>query len=228
MRFDCDTLLFLPAGSTPLARKGLVSTDSGGLEAIIAAAKKRKASGQSDGEEFSIDLSKLSLEQLEQLREKAREKQWEDEWWASYVKQEEEKKVTQDKEVAQKDKATISQYNMTLTRWGGVGWFPGCSEVVFVEGRGTQKQWGTRGHHCATKCGCRDGCWVCWSRLVAASTLERPHTRLTTRATAAAAAVRAVPRRATKECVCFLCVYPACLFHTGRTCTSWQRTATCL
>jgi hypothetical protein len=112
----CD--LHPPAGSTPLARKGLVSTDSGGLEAIIAAAKERKASGQSDGEEFSIDLSKLSLEQLERLREKAREKQWEDEWWASYVKQESDKKTAQDKEVAQKDKATISQYNMTLTRWG--------------------------------------------------------------------------------------------------------------
>lgn len=126
---DSNTLLFLPAGSTPLARKGLVSTDSGGLEAIIAAAKKRKASGQSDGEEFSIDLSKLSLEQLERLREKAREKQWEDEWWASYVKQESDKKTAQDKEVAQKDKATISQYNMTLTRWGGVG-SGVCSEVI--------------------------------------------------------------------------------------------------
>lgn len=104
----------------PLARKGLVSKDSGGLEAIVAAAKKRKASGQADGEEFSIDLSKLSLEQLERLREKAREKQWEDEWWNSYVKFETDKKAAQEKEYKQKDKQTISQYNITLTRYVGL------------------------------------------------------------------------------------------------------------
>jgi hypothetical protein len=95
----------------------LVSKDSGGLEAIVAAAKKRKASGQADGEEFSIDLSKLSLEQLERLREKAREKQWEDEWWNSYVKYETDKKAKDEKDYKQKEKQTISQYNITLTRW---------------------------------------------------------------------------------------------------------------
>jgi hypothetical protein len=93
------------------------SSSDGGLEAIVAAAKQRKASGQAAGDEFSIDLSKLSLEQLERLREKAREKQWEDEWWASYVKQETDKKEAQDKESKQKDKQTISQYNITLTRY---------------------------------------------------------------------------------------------------------------
>lgn len=106
---------------SPLARKGLVDRgggihEAGGLEAIVAEAKRRKASGQSDGQEFSIDLSKLSLEQLERLREKAREKQWEDEWWNSYVKYETDKKAAQEKEYKQKEKQTISQYNITLTR----------------------------------------------------------------------------------------------------------------
>jgi hypothetical protein len=111
----------LPSACT--GRKGLggsgsiSSSSDGGLEAIVAAAKQRKASGQAAGDEFSIDLSKLSLEQLERLREKAREKQWEDEWWNSYVKQETDKKVAQDKESKQKDKQTISQYNITITRY---------------------------------------------------------------------------------------------------------------
>lgn len=163
----------LPAGSTPLARKGLVSTDSGGLEAIIAAAKKRKASGQSDGEEFSIDLSKLSLEQLERLREKAREKQWEDEWWASYVQQESDKKTAQDKEVAQKDKATISQYNMTLTRWGGVG-SRVCSQVIVRGKGGGTDGLGHKGLLCK-QVSLQQWVLGCLSRLAAASTLERGH-----------------------------------------------------
>jgi hypothetical protein len=121
--------VYCPAGS-PLSRKGLVSgssADEGGLAAIVAAAKKRKASGQADGEEFSIDLSKLSLEQLERLREKAREKQWEDEWWKSFVKAEDEKKAKDEKEWKQKEKQTISQYNITLTRY----------VMVYVMGGGT-------------------------------------------------------------------------------------------
>lgn len=111
-------------GSNPLARKGLADKDPGGLEAIVAEAKRRKASGATGGPEFSIDLSKLSLEQLERLREKAREKQWEDDWWNSYVKYETDKKAAQDKEWKAKEKQTISQFNLTLSRcvcvW--VGW----------------------------------------------------------------------------------------------------------
>ena len=122
-------LLFLVvAHAGPFPRKGLVdkgsSQDPGGLEAIVAAAKTRKASGQTDGEEFSIDLTKLTLEQLERLREKAREKQWEDEWWNSYMKYETDKKAAFDKEYKQKEKQTISQYNYTLTRW--VQGLPSC------------------------------------------------------------------------------------------------------
>jgi hypothetical protein len=114
-----------PAGAA-LARKALVGSSSstgrdlGGLESLITAAaksQKGKAAGQAAaGQEFSIDLSKLSLEQLERLREKAREKQWEDEWWNSYMKYESDKKAAQEKEHQEKEKKTISKYNITLTR----------------------------------------------------------------------------------------------------------------
>lgn len=64
-----------------------------------------------------MDLSKLSLEQLERLKEKARERQWEDEWWKMYMKKEEERKIKLAKEHAGKEKEVISEFNITLTRY---------------------------------------------------------------------------------------------------------------
>lgn len=63
-----------------------------------------------------VDLSRLSLEQLERLKEKAREKQWEDEWWKLYMKKEEERKSKLIKEYQGKEKEVIIEYNITLTR----------------------------------------------------------------------------------------------------------------
>jgi hypothetical protein len=64
-----------------------------------------------------VDLSKLTLEQLERLKEKAREKQWEDEWWKLYQKKEDERREKVAASYRSKEKTTISMYNMTLTRW---------------------------------------------------------------------------------------------------------------
>uniref|UniRef100_A0A383W3X9 Nucleotide-diphospho-sugar transferase domain-containing protein n=1 Tax=Tetradesmus obliquus TaxID=3088 RepID=A0A383W3X9_TETOB len=63
-----------------------------------------------------VDLSKLTLEQLERLKEKAREKQWEDEWWKLYQKKENERREKVAASYRSKEKTTISMYNMTLTR----------------------------------------------------------------------------------------------------------------
>lgn len=65
-----------------------------------------------------MDLSKLSLEQLERLKEKAREKQWEDEWWKMYMKKEEERKSKIIREYQGKEKEVITAYNITLKRCG--------------------------------------------------------------------------------------------------------------
>jgi hypothetical protein len=64
-----------------------------------------------------VDLSKLTLEQLERLKEKAREKQWEDEWWKLYQKNENQRREKVAASYRSKEKTTISIYNMTLTRW---------------------------------------------------------------------------------------------------------------
>eukprot|EP00882_Tetradesmus_deserticola_P025734 GHRQ01028293.1.p1 GENE.GHRQ01028293.1~~GHRQ01028293.1.p1 ORF type:complete len:344 (+),score=91.62 GHRQ01028293.1:276-1307(+) len=63
-----------------------------------------------------VDLSKLTLEQLERLKEKAREKQWEDEWWKLYQKKEDERRVKMAASHRSKEKSTISMFNITLTR----------------------------------------------------------------------------------------------------------------
>lgn len=65
-----------------------------------------------------VDLSKLTLEQLERLKEKAREKQWEDEWWKLYQKKESERREKVAASYRHKEKTTISMYNITLTRCG--------------------------------------------------------------------------------------------------------------
>ena len=114
------------------------SSDSGSSDSISSTSSSSSSSSllpaatTSSSNEFSIDLSKLSLEQLERLREKAREKQWEDEWWKQYVKYENDKKAVLEKEYKQKEKQTIAQYNITLTRLVGFASCCAClCRVVF-------------------------------------------------------------------------------------------------
>lgn len=99
------------ASGTVLARKGVKGSTAYG------AATQSSSRSSSIPDEFAVDLSKLTLEQLERLREKAREKQWEDEWWSQYMKYENTKKAALEKEYKQKEKQTIAQFNITLTRW---------------------------------------------------------------------------------------------------------------
>eukprot|EP00878_Enallax_costatus_P007175 GHUV01007519.1.p1 GENE.GHUV01007519.1~~GHUV01007519.1.p1 ORF type:complete len:671 (+),score=160.19 GHUV01007519.1:272-2284(+) len=86
---------------------------AGGASLAQSAAHQQSASANSSQQ---VDLSKLSLEQLERLKELARERQWEEEWWKMYMKKEAERKSKLAKEHAGKEKEVISEFNITLTR----------------------------------------------------------------------------------------------------------------
>jgi hypothetical protein len=98
---DCSVLL---AGQPLAAAGGNRKVDPG------ASPQQQLITGK------HVDLSKLTLEQLERLKEKAREKQWEDEWWKLYQKKETERREKVAATYRSKEKTTISMYNMTLTR----------------------------------------------------------------------------------------------------------------
>ena len=58
----------------------------------------------------------LTPEEIEAQRAKAREKQWEDEWWRQYQKAEKERKARQEKEAKEREASLIKHFNHTLTR----------------------------------------------------------------------------------------------------------------
>ncbi|KIZ02110.1 hypothetical protein MNEG_5845 [Monoraphidium neglectum] len=58
----------------------------------------------------------LTAQEIEAQRAKAREKQWEDEWWGQYQKAETARKARQEKETKEREAMLVKKFNHTLSR----------------------------------------------------------------------------------------------------------------
>jgi hypothetical protein len=92
----------------------LHGADHSSVSAVTAAAAIGNASDGIAGR--SVDLSKLSMQQLERLKERAREKQWEDEWWRMFVKKEAEKRARDAASSRSRERESIAAHNISLTK----------------------------------------------------------------------------------------------------------------